>query len=146
MGVKDVDEILTMEISSSFIPWSRNMFIEEILNPISHCFIMKLRKSSETHAVGYICFRNLVGESELLNLCVHPRYRQMGFGKGLMKFYIDFSTEMDVRASYLDVSASNEPAIHLYHLFSYHVIGTRKRFYHEKVDALLMMREFPQQQ
>lgn len=139
--MKDLDDILSMESASSLIPWSKNMFIEEILNSTSHCFTLKLKETAEDRAVGYLCFRNLDGESELLNLCVHPRYRQMGFGKRLMTFYVDYCTRMGVNTFYLEVSVSNGPAVRLYQLFSYHPVGTRKKFYQGKFDALLMMRE-----
>jgi len=142
MDMEDLEEVLFIERSSSLTPWSQKMFVEEILSPTSHCFTLKLKEGAGDRVAGYICFRDIVGESELLNLSIHPHYRRMGLGKQLMAFYLDFSVRMGIRACYLEVSVSNEPAIRLYNHFSYHAVGRRKRFYQGRVDALLMMRVF----
>ena len=91
--------------------------------------------------VGFICFRNVTEESELLKICVHPDYRQLGIGKKLMQFYIDFGSRRGVRTFHLEVNPSNQPAIHLYQSFSYQRSGMRKKFYQRNFDALLMRRE-----
>jgi ribosomal-protein-alanine N-acetyltransferase len=140
MGIKDLDEVL--KVAASSLPsWSKNMFIEEMRNPISYCFIIKMKRISKYHMVGFICFRNIVDESELLNICVHPQYRQLGIGKKLMQFYIDFCIKMEIKTFYLEVNASNQLAVHLYQLFSYQSVGMREKFYQGKFDALLMAKK-----
>jgi ribosomal-protein-alanine N-acetyltransferase len=83
-----VDEIVTLEVTCSSDPWSRNMFLGEMSNPLSHCFVARGMDSSRV--LGFICFRNVGEESDLLNICIHPQHRQKGIGKRLMEFYIDF--------------------------------------------------------
>src|SRR4030042_4109036 len=129
METKDLDEVLDMEASSSLNPWSKNMFIEEMKNPFAYCFIIKMKGISKPEVMGFICFRNIGDESELLNICVHPQYRQMGIGKKLMQFYIGFCGKRKIKTFYLEVNALNQPAIHLYHLFFYQSLGMRKKFY-----------------
>lgn len=135
----DVDEIVTLERRCSSDPWSRNMFLGEMSNPLSHCFVAKGTHPSSM--VGFICFRNVEGESELLNLCIHPHYRQKGIGRRLMRFYIDFCRLREVKRFFLEVNSSNQAAICLYHSFSYQITGIRTKFYEGKYDALLMMKE-----
>jgi len=91
--------------------------------------------------VGFICFRNIEDESELLNICVHPHYRQSGIGKKLMQFYTGFCIKKKIKAFYLEVNASNRSAVHLYQSFSYQQLGIRKKFYQGKSDAFLMARK-----
>ena len=141
MENKDLDEVLGMEPSSSPNPWSKNMFIEEMKNPFAYCFIIKMKGISNPEAMGFICFRNIGDESELLNICVHPQYRQMGIGKKFMRFYIGFCKKMKIKTFYLEVNVSNQSAVHLYHLFSYQSLGMRKKFYQGKFDALLMVKK-----
>ncbi len=141
MGIINLDEVLSIEASSSPSPWSRNMFIEEIKNPLSYCFIIETEGIEEYSVViGFICFRNIGDESELLNISVHPQYRQMGIAKKLMEFYAGFCGEKKIKTFYLEVNALNQPAVHLYHLFSYQPLGMRKNFYQGKFDALLMVK------
>jgi ribosomal-protein-alanine N-acetyltransferase len=137
---QDLEDVLSIEISTSPIPWSLNMFIEEMQNPIANCFVMVREDGSNPSVIGFICFRNVTGESELLNIGVHPHYRQMGLGKKLMQFYIEFCSPLRIKTFYLEVNASNQAAIHLYHCFSYQSFGVRKNFYQGKFDALLMMK------
>lgn len=140
MDIKDLDEVLKVVVSS-LNPWSKNMFTEEMRNPLSYCYTIKMKGISEHSMVGFICFRNIVDESELLNLCVHPLYRQLGIGKKLMEFYIDFCSKINIKTFYLEVNALNQPAVHLYQLFSYQSVGMREKFYQGKFDALLMVKK-----
>ena len=88
--------------------------------------------------MGFICFRNVTEESELFKICVHSDYRRFGVGKRLMEFYVEFSRRRGIKTFHLEVHSSNQPAIHLYQLFSYQSSGMRKKFYQGKFDALLM--------
>jgi ribosomal-protein-alanine N-acetyltransferase len=141
MGKEDLNEVFDIESSSSLHPWSKNMFLSEIKNPFSYCFTIQMQGVPQCRMVGFICFRNLEEESELLNICVHPQYRRMGIGKKLMQFYIDFSQEMEIKTFHLEVNVSNQTAIRLYQFFSYQSSGIRKKFYQNKFDALLMTRK-----
>ena len=141
MDFNDLDELQLIAASSSLNPWSENMFIGEMRNPFSCCFITKIRERSTPPVLGFICFRNVEDESELLNICVHPQHRQLGIGKRLMQFYIGFSSRKRIKTYYLEVNSSNLPAINLYQSFSYRPFGIRKKFYQGKFDAILMVKE-----
>jgi len=141
MNIQDLEEVLSLETSSSLTPWSKNMFIKEMQNHFSHCFVIKTGKPPPQPVIGFICFRNVTGESELLNICVHPQYRQLGISKKLMEFYMDFCSRKGIKTYYLEVNSSNVSAIHLYQYFFYKFFGMRKNFYQGKFDALLMMKK-----
>jgi ribosomal-protein-alanine N-acetyltransferase len=141
MDIEDLEQVLSIEASSSVSPWSKKMFVEELRNPVAYCFVMKDGGLPEHQIVGFICFRNIRDESELLNIAVHPQHRQLGIGKNLMQFYIDYCKPMQIKSYYLEVNASNSTAIHLYKLFSFQPMGMRKRFYQGKFDALLMIKK-----
>jgi ribosomal-protein-alanine N-acetyltransferase len=141
MESNDLPEVLFMEAASSLNPWSKAMFIEEMQNPFAHCFITKRKEASKHLVMGFICFRMVGDESELFKICVHPQYRQLGIGKNMMQFYIDFCYKAEIKDYYLEVNASNQAAIHLYQMFSYQPVGTRKKFYQSKFDALLMVKK-----
>jgi ribosomal-protein-alanine N-acetyltransferase len=141
LETQDLEEVLSIETSTSLTPWSSQMFFEEIQNPLAHCFVMKREEGSKPSVIGFICFRNVAEESELLNIRIHPHYRQLGFGEILMQFYFDFCIPLGIRTFYLEVDASNQAAIHLYQHFSYVTFGVRKKFYQGKFDALLMAKK-----
>lgn len=139
----DLDEVLSVEAASRQTSWSRQSFVGEMENPLSFCFVLKQRKGSRDQTLGFICFRVIGEESELVNLAIHPLHRQRGLGKELMRFYIDFCSERKVRSFFLETGASNEPAIRLYRSFGYCIEGVRPKFYQGKEDAFLMVRKAP---
>ena len=141
MDIQDLDEVISVESSNPLPFWSKNMFIEEMGNPFAYCFVMKIEARSKQPVVGFICFRNVAEESELLNICVHSDYRQLGAGRKLMQFYVEFSRKRGIKTFHLEVRSSNQSAIHLYQLFSYESSGMRKKFYQGKCDALLMTKK-----
>jgi len=141
MGIQDLDEVISLESSHPDSLWSKNMFIEEMHNPFAYCFVMKTEDRFKQGVIGFICFRNLAGESELLNLCVHPDHRQSGVGKRLMEFYVEFARRRGIKTFHLEVRSSNQPAIRLYQSFCYESSGMRKKFYQGKFDALLMTKK-----
>jgi ribosomal-protein-alanine N-acetyltransferase len=141
MDIQDLDEVISLETSNPHTRWSKNMFIEDLRNPFAYGFVMKIEGQSKQRVIGFICFRNVAEESELLNICVHPDYRQSGVGKRLMEFYVEFCRRRGIKTFHLEVHSSNQPAIHLYQSFSYESSGMRKKFYQGKFDALLMTKK-----
>jgi len=105
MEIKDLGEVLSIAASTPLNPWSESMFIGEMRNPFSHCFMIKIREMSSHPVVGFICFRNIEDESELLNICVHPHYRQSGIGKKLMQFYTGFCIKKKIKDFNIEVNA-----------------------------------------
>lgn len=141
MRSEDTEGVLSIVQTVPANPWSWRMLVEEMANPLSHCFVMREeRNQKQTTVAGFICFRNIGEESELFNIAVHPFYRNKGIGKKLMEFYIDFSIKTGIHRFYLEVNPSNSQAIHLYQGFAFQSFGKRRNFYQGKLDALLMMR------
>ncbi len=143
MEIEDLDQILPIAVSTPFNPWTRHMFLGEMANPFSHTFIMNKKESSVgfNSPVGFICFRHIEEESELLNLAIHSSMRHKGYGKKLMNFYLEFCNQNGVKKYYLEVHPLNSPAIALYVSCGFRVVGKRVKFYQGGYDALLMERQ-----
>jgi ribosomal-protein-alanine N-acetyltransferase len=140
MESRDLEELLPMEQASSLTPWSRKMFMDELTDPLASCLVLMVEDPSRPILAGFICFRSVGDESELLNLSVHPLHRRQGVGRRLMQFYLDRCAAQGIEKSHLEVSVSNEAAIGLYFSLSYEKVGMRKGFYQGRVDALLLMK------
>ncbi|MGQ9509565.1 MAG: ribosomal protein S18-alanine N-acetyltransferase [Thermodesulfobacteriota bacterium] len=136
---EDLKGIQTIDSFSPY-PWPMGIWMEEYKDPTSYCYVRK--SEEENQIVGFICFRIVGEESELLNLGVHPKYRSRGIGKELMNFYINFCKERGVRSFFLEVSVENMSALRLYQGLQYQIMGTRRKFYSGKVDAWVMRRSF----
>ncbi len=140
MGREHLDEVLLIETSSSLTPWTKEMFLEELGNPLAHSFIYRVDEAQGHLPAGFICFKNIGEESELLNIAVHPLYRRKGIGRKLMQFYMELGRAKQIKTFYLEVHVSNPSAIRLYQEFSYQPVGMRKKFYQGKFDALMMVK------
>ena len=140
MGREHLDEVLVIETSSSLTPWTKEMFLEELRNPLAHSFIYRVDEAQGPLLAGFICFKNIGEESELLNIAVHPLYRRKGIGRKLMQFYMELGRAKQIKTFYLEVHVSNPSAIRLYQEFSYQPVGMRKKFYQGKFDALMMVK------
>jgi ribosomal-protein-alanine N-acetyltransferase len=134
-------EVLEIEVNCFPEPWSRALFLGEMANPVSHCFIIQSTVGFDTGVRGFLCFRNVEDESELLKLAVHPGHRRKGFGRMLMDFYVEFCRERDVHRLYLEVNSLNLEALSLYEAVSYRRVGLRQAYYQHQFDALLMSKE-----
>jgi [ribosomal protein S18]-alanine N-acetyltransferase len=139
MEERDLDEVEAMERLSFPMPWSKALFRAEIKQPCGSCWVMTPEENSE-RVIGYICFRNIGEESELLKICICPERRNLGLGRELMRVYTTFSIEKGARTFHLEVDPGNESALRLYRRFSYETVGVRPRFYCGTRDALRMMR------
>jgi ribosomal-protein-alanine N-acetyltransferase len=140
MRPEDLPKVLAIEAVSSSTPWSEQMFLDEISHPFSSCYVLE-ESSSPGEVLGYICFRILGKESEVLNLSVSPSFRRCGLGRKLMEFYLGYSVAQGVERSYLEVCSSNEGALQLYRSLSYEVTGRRKGFYLGRFDAFTMVKK-----
>lgn len=88
--------------------------------------------------IGYINFSIIYERVELNYICIKKEYRNKGFGKELMKYFIEFCN--NVSNITLEVNVNNIAAIKLYESFGFEKIAIRKNYYNND-DAILMKKE-----
>ena len=140
MESRDLEDVHWIETTSSPTPWSKQMFIDEMSHPYASCFVATSKEPSDPRVLGFICFRNVGEESELLTICVHPGHRHMGVGRELMQFYTAYSLQRGMKTFHLEVSRANPFALRLYCSFSYLPVGMSLKFYRGEFDAVRMMK------
>ena len=90
---------------------------------------------------GYINYRFLAGEGELMRIAVHPSARGRGYARKLMAQMEKAATQNEVRNLTLEVRAGSHAAIKLYKSYGFECEAVRKAYYREPVeDALIMWR------
>ncbi len=134
---EDIDEVLKIEEDSFPTPWSRNIFIKELKNPVSYSLAGWLTRDSSDLLVAYVFFWIVQGEAHILNLTVREEFRRMGLSKRLLGFVLPFMREKGVEDIFLEVRKSNKAAISLYESFGFRVFYERKDYYVDE-DALVM--------
>jgi [ribosomal protein S18]-alanine N-acetyltransferase len=79
-----------------------------------------------------------VGEAEILAIEVAQSHRRQGLALSLLKELFDWARQNKRSAVWLEVRASNDAAIKLYLRMGFLQISTRKRYYADGEDALVM--------
>lgn len=120
-------------------PWSENSIASELDNRLS-CWLIA---SDDEKVVGYVGSQTVLGETDMMNIAVHPDYRKQGVGKDLINALIEALKERNSHSLMLEVRSSNEPAKSLYLKMGFEVVGIRKNYYRNpREDALILRKEW----
>lgn len=100
----------------------------------------KITVAEENGAVlGYIVFSSVLDEGSVDNIAVAPEHRRRGIADALIADAVESSRKAGLRFIYLEVRASNAPAIALYEKHGFCEAGRRRDYYEKpKEDAILM--------
>jgi ribosomal-protein-alanine N-acetyltransferase len=88
-------------------------------------------------------FRHVVGEAELLTICVAPNQRNKGIGGALLRYVCAFLRAKGCGVIFLEVSTENSSAVRLYNQLGFSPVGRRKGYYGPSAsdDALIMQHQ-----
>jgi ribosomal-protein-alanine N-acetyltransferase len=133
----DVPGVLAiLEESPEAATWSRESLLQ--LASVESAAWVADRQGS---VVGFLIGRIAADEFEILNMAVCRAHRRSGIGSKLLVFALEFSRSAGSARAYLEVRASNGPAISLYARHGFAECGRRTRYYREPdEDALLFSR------
>lgn len=136
MTLNDVDAVYDIEKSAYPFPWAKSIF-EQAIASTKHTVVLE----SENKICGYGVVSYVVGEAELLNICVAPFAQGSGFGQQLLAHLINHAAQFGNQDMYLEVRVSNKSAIHLYEKAGFNEVGVRSNYYPTesgREDAILM--------
>ena len=96
----------------------------------------------EGAVVGFLCFRILGAEGEVLNLAVLPSFRRRGAGSLMLEQAVGEISERGANRVFLEVRKSNAPAIRLYGQHGFSPAGSRPGYYQDpRDDAVVLARD-----
>ena len=138
MNENDAVEVAKISILSFSSPWSTESYIQEIKNPVALYLVAVINNN----IVGFIGTWNVLDESNITNVAVHPDFRKQKIGSLLLENLINTCEKQHNTSSFdLEVRANNIPAQKLYSKFGFKNNGIRKGYYTDnKEDAILMCR------
>lgn len=79
-----------------------------------------------------LVYSEILDSIEILTICTHPDKRRMGIGRKLLSLLIEKARHNNITHIFLEVRATNTPAISLYEGMGFCKIGTRKNYYRTK--------------
>lgn len=139
MDETHIEAIAELERVCFHDPWSINSISSELHNPLSAWLVAV----DEGVVCGYVGSQSVLDGADMMNIAVHPDYRKRGIGSTLIEKLIVLLKEKNVISLSLEVRASNETAIGLYHKMGFEIIGKRPGYYRNpREDAYIMRKEF----
>ncbi len=134
MTDEHLDEIVEIDNEYSTKPWSREIFLKELLHNFSYNFTL-LYSSEIAGFANFWCIYDVI---ELNNFAIKSSFRNRGLGRGFLKFIIKISSFLKAKKIFLEVKSDNLPAFNLYSSEGFKKIGIRKKYYSDGNDAILM--------
>lgn len=124
MRPADVKAVAEVERSSYRFPWTIGV-IRDCLLAGYHGQVLEL----DGVINGYSIMSASGLEAHLLNLCVHPSSKRLGYGRRLLNAALLRAEELAVERVFLEVRPLNYAAIGLYRSSGFRQIGTRPSYY-----------------
>ena len=119
--------------------WSEKSVASELTNALA----LWLVALDGDRVAGYVGSQTVCGETDMMNVAVHPDFRRQGIGEKLVEQLVAELKAIDSHALMLEVRASNAPAIGLYEKMGFQQVGLRKNYYRDpKEDALILRKEW----
>ena len=128
--VKIEKKVFTESLGESFL------YDELSLNPFAYYFVYELNKV----VIGYIGFRAIDHNAEVMNFCMDPEYQGQGFGTELFNYSVEYLRSIDVKSLLLEVRKSNNKAQAFYERFGVVKSHIRKNYYKTE-DAYVLIKE-----
>jgi [ribosomal protein S18]-alanine N-acetyltransferase len=136
MAHDDLPQVSDIERRSYEFPWSHGVFRDCLLAGYT-CIVLERDDS----IVGYAILSVAAGEAHILNLCVDPDYRRLGYGDRLLDEILLRAKAASVREVFLEVRPSNATALSLYRKKGFRQIANRRAYYqarHGREDASVL--------
>lgn len=132
----DLAQAFAIERRSHAFPWSEKTFAsnqgERFIN---------LRLDADGKMVAFVITQVVLDEASLFNIAVDPDFQRRGYGRQLLQHLIDELIKRNVLTLWLEVRASNLPAIALYEQLGFNQVSRRPNYYPTasgREDAILM--------
>ena len=134
-----VPQIAELEKLCFHDPWSQNSIASEVNNKLSFWLVAV----EDNKVVGYVGSQTVLGETDMMNIAVHPEFRKKGIARELITQLISTLAQQGSHSLMLEVRASNDPAISLYKSLDFVEVGRRRNYYRNpREDALILRKEW----
>ena len=134
-----VAQVAALEAICFADPWSEKSVASELTNPLA-LWLVALEGDC---VAGYVGSQSVMGESDMMNVAVHPDYRRRGIAEQLCLGLVEALKERGNHCLTLEVRASNEPAKALYEKLGFVQVGLRKNYYRNpREDACILRKEW----
>lgn len=134
-----VAQVARLEAICFSDPWSQESVASELHNQLS---LWLVAVEGDTVA-GYVGSQTVLGETDMMNVAVHPDFRRRGIARELILALVERLEAMGSHSLTLEVRVSNAPARALYETLGFTQVGLRKNYYRNpKEDACILQKQW----
>jgi len=139
MSEQHVAQVAALEKLCFSDPWSEKSVAGELINELA----LWLVADDNGSVLGYIGSQTVMGESDMMNVAVHPDCRKQGIATGLIVGLLEELRRRGSHSLTLEVRVSNGGAIALYQKLDFQEVGRRRNYYRNpREDALILRKVF----
>ncbi|MFD2167825.1 ribosomal protein S18-alanine N-acetyltransferase [Thalassotalea euphylliae] len=134
-----VSALMPIENACHSHPWSEKTF----RSCIGKRYFGEFAKTS-LDIVGFYVGEYLLGEATLMDICVSPEHQGKGLGNAILEQFHQQAKRLGASKLWLEVRASNTPALMLYINHGYQEISRRAGYYPKETgyeDAIVMCKQ-----
>ena len=136
LTTQDLDRAFAIEQRSHAFPWS-----EKTLRSNQGERYLNYRLDVGEQMAAFAITQVVLDEATLFNLAVDPAFQRQGLGRELLQHLISELEARGVLTLWLEVRASNRPAVALYEQLDFNEVSIRRNYYptaEGKEDAIIM--------
>lgn len=135
----DIDSVYAIELSQSTSPWKRMYFEDEVTNDLSYFFVLENYITNEI--IGFIIFWIIDDIAELHSISISENNKKCGNGLLLINSMFDFVKKKKIKEVFLEVRATNIPAINLYKKMNFIEINRRLKYYKSPIEDAIVFKK-----
>lgn len=124
MTVADVPAVCVLDQKVDLAPWSEKV-VSDCIRVGYECWVLTV----ELQVVGFGIISYGANEAHLLKISISPEHHRQGLGQKMLQHLMSMAKIHGSDELFLEVRASNTPAIALYQKFHFVEIGLRKGYY-----------------
>ena len=139
MTALHVSQVAELEKLCFSDPWSEKSVASELENKLAYWLVAV----EDDRVAGYVGSQTVCGETDMMNIAVHPDFRRRGIAESLVNALVEDLQKLESHSLTLEVRASNEAAQKLYEKLGFMQVGLRKNYYRNpKEDAYILRKEW----
>lgn len=119
--------------------WRLEDYRQLILDPLGATFVAEIAVENRPRVAGFAAFHRVMDEAELRNMAVDPAHQRNGIARALLAEGMRALSTHGVSRIFLEVRASNQPALSFYTSAGFELLHTRRAYYRDPAEHALVM-------
>jgi tRNA threonylcarbamoyladenosine biosynthesis protein TsaB len=122
---QDLELLAQLHAASFQSAWNEKDIAELLASP--GC--VALLATSDDGPIGFLMYRAVADEAEIITVCVDPAYQRRGAGLQIVSTTQQLLKSFNISSLFLEVAAGNKDALSLYVRAGFLEVGKRKGYY-----------------